>query len=124
MGTHPLNLTLRFLLELTILFAYGNWGWNQGSDWRRYALAIILPFVAAAVWGIFAVPDDPSRSGKAPLPVPGIVRLLLELGIFVLAVWAMLNSGLFWTGLIFALLALIHYLLSYDRIIWLLRGDR
>lgn len=120
MGSHPLNLTLRFLLELAALAVMGIWGWRQSEGWMQYLLVICIPLLAAAVWGTFAVPNDPSRSGKAPVPVPGIVRLLVELVILGSATWALftLNPTYGW---IFGLVTLAHYILSYDRIAWLLK---
>ncbi|MBN2245139.1 MAG: DUF2568 domain-containing protein, partial [Candidatus Aminicenantes bacterium] len=38
-----------------------------------------------ALWGTFRVPGDSSSSGKAPIPIPGFLRLFLELVIFSLA---------------------------------------
>jgi len=67
MSLHPISLALRFLLELAALIALGLWGAHQAG----IALALALPATAAALWGIFAVPGDPSRSGKAPVPVSG-----------------------------------------------------
>ncbi|MBP6658269.1 MAG: DUF2568 domain-containing protein, partial [Bacteroidia bacterium] len=32
MSNHWLNLTIRFLLELTALFVVGYWGFSQGED--------------------------------------------------------------------------------------------
>lgn len=80
-GAHPINLALRFALELSALAALGAWGWGRGSGWTAAALAIGLPLAAAVVWGTFAVIGDPSRSGKAPVPVPGPVRLALEVAV-------------------------------------------
>ena len=85
MGTHPINLAVRFLLEMAALISLGVWGWKVGDSWTRYILAIGIPLILAVGWGTFAVPDDPSRSGSAPVPVPGIIRLLLELGFFSVA---------------------------------------
>ncbi len=121
MGSNPINLTLRFLLELTALFSFGYWGWNSTSGWTRYLLAIVFPVVAAAIWGIFAVPDDPSRSGKAPIPVPGFLRLLLELIFFGSACWALYNTGLPNLSGIVGGLVILHYAVSYDRIVWLIK---
>ena len=73
------------------------------------------------LWGTFAVPGDPSRSGKAPVPVPGILRLVLELALFGFAAWALYDSGSPMLALVLAVLTLIHYALSYDRIAWLVR---
>ena len=120
MGSHPINLTVRFLLELAALAALGLWGWWQSDGWLRFVLALTLPLIAAVVWGTFAVPDDPSRSGAAPVPVPGLLRLAIELSIFGLAVWALFSLGYTRLGWGLGLIVALHYLTSYDRIAWLL----
>jgi hypothetical protein len=120
MGSHPINLAIRFLLELSALLAMGVWGWRQSEGWVRFILALGIPIVIAVVWGTFAVPNDPSRSGAAPIAVRGILRLAIELAVFVLAIWALYDLGytrLSWTlGIIVA----IHYITSYDRVRWLI----
>ncbi len=121
MGSNPVNLTIRFLLEISALVATGIWGWNQSDGWIRFVLSFGIPITLAAVWGIFAVPSDPSRSGKAPVPVPGIVRLAIELGFFSLAIWTLYDSGYTRISWIFGIMAAIHYVISYDRIMWLLK---
>lgn len=120
MSSHPLNLTVRFLLELSALFVLGLWGWQQREDGLRFVLAIGIPLLLAVLWGVFAVPNDPSRSGKAPVPVPGWLRLLLELAFFGLAVWALAGLGYSIAAWLLGLLVFVHYLVSYDRIRWLL----
>lgn len=121
MGSHPVNLAVRFLLEIAALVAIGYWGWSQHDGILRYLLAIGGPILAAVLWGTFAVPDDPSRSGKAPVPVPGILRLALELAIFAFATWALYDAGSSLLALILAVIVVGHYALSYDRIAWLLK---
>ncbi len=121
MGSHPVNLAVRFLLELGALAGLGYWGWTQYDGVWRFVWAIGAVVVAAVVWGTFAVPDDPSRSGQAPVPVPGILRLLIELIIFGVSVWAIIASGQTEIGWILGILVIIHYLVSYDRIIWLMQ---
>ena len=121
MGSHPLNLAVRFILEIAALGAIGYWGWTQHDGFVRYLLAVGGPILAAIVWATFAVPDDPSRSGKAPVPVPGIIRLVLELALFAFAAWALYDAGNSLLALILAAVVLVHYALSYDRIAWLLR---
>ena len=120
MGSNPINLIFRFLLELAALFAFGYWGWNTAGNWVRYLLALMPPLIGALIWGIFAVPDDPSRSGKAPVAVPGWLRLALELIIFGLACLALAWSGLRVYGWILGALVVLHYLFSMDRIRWLI----
>ena len=121
MGSHPLNLAVRFVLEIAALVAIGYWGWTQHDGFVRYLLAIGGPLLAAVLWATFAVPDAPSRSGKAPVPVPGIIRLALELALFAFAAWALYDAGNSLLALILAAVVVVHYALSYDRIAWLLR---
>lgn len=118
MGNHPLNLALRFILELTALFAFGYWGWTQHTGLSRWLWTIGLPLAAAAMWGIFRVPGDP---GDAPVAVPGLLRLLLELVFFGTAAWAFYAANRENWGIIFAIIVLIHYAFSYDRVLWLVR---
>lgn len=121
MGSHPLNLTLRFFLEMSALIAMGYWGWTQNQGLPRWLLTIGLPILAAVLWGTFAVPNDPSRSGGAPVPTPGILRLLLELLFFALAAYALVASQQAPIGWAFAIVTIIHYVFSYDRVLWLIR---
>lgn len=121
MGTHPINLAVRFILEICALAAMVYWGWTQHAGWLRFILAIGLPLLAASVWGTFAVPNDPSRSGKAPIPIPGVVRLVLELIFFALAAWMLYDAGATLLGLGMGVVVIIHYAASYDRIAWLIK---
>lgn len=121
MGSNPVNLAFRFLLEISALAAMGIWGWRQGDGWVRIMLAFGIPMVAAAVWGIFAVRNDPSRSGSAPIPVPGMVRLLIELAFFGGAVWMLSHLQYIQLSRILGTAVVVHYLISYDRIRWLAR---
>ena len=77
--------------------------------------------MAAVLWGTFAVVNDPSRSGSAPMQVPGIVRLLLELVFFASATWALYFEGQSVLALVFGLILLVHYEVFYDCILWLRR---
>ena len=121
MGSSPINLAVRFILEIIALLAFLWWGWNQTSGILRFVLAIGIPILAAVVWGVFAVPDDPSRSGKAPVKVPGILRLAIECVFFIAAALALFSTGASTLGWIFAVAIVIHYAASYDRIQWLVR---
>ena len=124
MGSHPLNLALRFLLEIAALVAIGYWGLSQHAGAWRFIIGLGGPLLAAVLWGTFAVPDDPSRTGKAPVPVPGILRLVLELALFGFAAWALYDAGSPVLALGLAVITVFHYALSYDRIAWLIRQTR
>ena len=121
MGSHPVNLAFRLILELAAYFALGYWGWTQHEGIWRFVWGIGLILVAAIIWGTFAVPDDPSRSAKAPVPVPGAVRLIIELAFFAAGTWAFIAAGQPIWGLALGILTVIHYAFSYDRIMWLLK---
>ena len=121
MGSHPLNLAWRFLLELLALGSMGYWGWTQHEGVSHWLWAIGLPLAMAVIWGTFAVPNDPSRSGNAPVPTPGIIRLLLELLIFTIAIVLLRLSQQPVLSTLFAVMVIVHYTLSYDRILWLWR---
>jgi hypothetical protein len=121
MGSHPVNLAVRLLLEIAALIALGRWGWVQGEGFLRYVLALGIPILAAVLWGTLAVPDDPSRSGRAPIKIAGWIRLLLELGFFGLAALALFRTSLPSLGWALGIAVLVHYVLSYDRILWLFK---
>jgi len=120
MGSHPINLLFRFLLELLALSAVAYWGYKQSEAWPGLVLAVLVPLGLAVIWGVFNVPADPSRSGNAPVAVTGIVRLLIETGVFGMAIWSLYDTGHLRLSAILGALVIIHYLISYDRILWLL----
>lgn len=121
MSQHPLNLALRFMLELAALTSMGIWGWSLSENWIRLVFAFGIPVSFAAIWGIFAVANDPSRSGKAPIPVNGKIRLLYELIFFSAAAWCLFDIDLPIAGIFFSAIFIIHYSTSTDRIKWLFK---
>jgi hypothetical protein len=121
MASHPVNLAIRFFLEVAALIVFGMWGSNYSNDWLGIVLMIGLPLIAATCWGVFNVPGDPSRSGNAPIIVPGIVRLLIELLFFTAAILALYAMGYPRLSLLMGSVVAIHYLVSYDRLAWLLK---
>lgn len=121
LSENPLNLVLRFALEMSALLAMGFWGWHWNPMTFPLITAIIIPVIAATLWGTFAVPDDPSRSGEAPVPVPGLVRLFLELIFFATAVFMLFRLEKSQLAFTLGILTLIHYLISVERIKWLLK---
>lgn len=119
MNTNPINLTLRFLLEVAMLIILGYWGWHWAGGWIKYVAAAGLPVIAAVLWGVFRIPDDPK---PAPVAVPGIVRLLLEFGLFGWAAWALYDLGNVKSAWIMAIIVVLHYAVSYDRTWAMLRN--
>ena len=64
---------------------------------------------------------DPCRSGRAPVPVPGAVRLALELIILFGGAAGFYLAGHVAAGIVMALLIALSYAFSLDRLGWLLR---
>ncbi|SHN19424.1 YrdB family protein [Mucilaginibacter sp. OK098] len=112
MNTNPINLAVRFLLEIAMLIILGCWGWHTSAGWMRYAAALILPVIAATLWGVFRIQNDPK---PAPVEVPGIVRLLLEWVLFGSAIFALFSLGYFTLGIVMTIIVKLHYIVSYDR---------
>lgn len=117
----PLNLGLRFLLELAALAGFAAWVFSSVTGWWRYLLALALVLLIVGLWTTFAVPGDPSRSGTAPVPVPGSVRLVLEMVVLVWGAYAWHASGYSRVGLLLSVLIGLHYLFSLKRVAWLLQ---
>ena len=81
------NLLLRFLLELGALGVIGWAGWRFGGEGvKRWALAIGAPLIVATFWALFVAPDSTIDS-------PNAVRVLLQLGVFGSAAYALARLG-------------------------------
>lgn len=114
------NLAVRFSLEAVALVALGVAGWKLGSGAMRWVLAIGVAGSAATAWAVFNVPNDPSRSGKAPIVVNGETRLILELvvlGSGAVALWHVGPPALTFG---FAALVIVQYATSLNRVRWLI----
>ncbi|MEV0686842.1 YrdB family protein [Nocardia sp. NPDC050378] len=122
MSLNPALLAVRFLLELIAITSFGVFGWRAFDSPWRYLLVVVLPVAAAVLWGTLAVPDDPSRSGDAPVPVPGPVRLGVEFAVLFGGAAALWAAGLPRLVLISAAVLVGYHLLAYDRVLWLLTG--
>jgi hypothetical protein len=112
MSKNPIVLLLMFLLELAMLAALGYWGWTQYTGILQIVLGIGAPVLAAVLWGVFRVPGEP---GDVVVAVRGWVRLLLELGLFAVAVALLYSAGQTNAAIIFGGLVVLEYVLLYDR---------
>ena len=113
MSMNPVNLALRFLLELAGFATFGYWGWVAHDGAARWLWTIGLVAGAATVWGAFRVPGD---GGPPLVAVAGWVRLMIEAAFFGGATAALIAAGQATLGLVFAAVVLAHYVVSYDRI--------
>ena len=116
------NLGLRLVLEVAALAGLAAAAWRLGSGPVRWIAVFSVPVVAAVAWGVFNVLDDPSRSGAAPVEVDGVVRFALELAILGGGATAVAFAVRPAFGIVFAVAIVGHYLVSLDRIEWLVRS--
>ena len=116
-NTPEWNLMLRLALELCALVAFCIWGW-QRYEW---AGVILCPVIAAASWGAFNVPGDPSRADHVIVAVAGWVRILIEAAIFTGAVYALFSSGYRAFAVLLGATVVFHYLMYLERLRWLLK---
>lgn len=82
-----LNIGIRFLLELCLLVIFGYWGFKAGNNtFMKFLLGFGSPILFVAVWGTFLAPKSSMRLG-------GPWLFLLELVLFMLAIWALYSTG-------------------------------
>ena len=81
------NLASRFLLELCALGTLGYWGFKTGGGTiAKVGLGIGVPLLAAVVCGTFVAPN-------APVSMPVVLSLLLQVMIFGLAAASLAATG-------------------------------
>lgn len=118
------HLGIRFGLVLACWGSIGWWAWGRFDGGLAGAAAGFAAFTAVAlVWGFFKTPGEPT-AGKPVAPIPGGLRLLLELAIFALAsaaLWSVWSRAAAET--LMTLLAL-HVSVTWERQWWLLRAPR
>ena len=115
------NLFIRFLLEIIALVAFGMWAWTVIDGALRLLSTSTVPILISIICGTFAVSNDPSRSGKAPIAVSGIIRLIIELVIFISSLWILFYLNYTTFSYIYGTALVLHHIFSYDRILWLIR---
>jgi hypothetical protein len=116
------NLALRFALELATLTGLAVGAWKLTSGNVRWIAVIAAPVAAAAIWGVFNVLDDPSRSGAAPVPISGWVRLAIEIAILGGGVGALVIAEYRNAAAVTALLIVVQYVASWRRLEWLVQA--
>ncbi len=118
MSGNPLNLLLRFLLELAALAGFGYAGSTLAHGVARAGLIAAFVVVPAAVWGVFRMAND---GGPPVIEVGGRVRLALEI-VFFTGAWLGLGlAGAPTPAVVLAGITVIHYALGYDRVGRMLR---
>ncbi len=119
-GFHPFNLFCRFLLELITFIGVGFYGYDKVNGGLKHVAMLLLPLLLATIWGVFATPNDKSRSGTTIVKTSGQIRLVIEFLIFGLGGYAQFLLNLYPYWMFFVGIVILHYFLSWDRIVWLL----
>lgn len=110
----------RFILELAMLAGLGYCGWQLGQGGLLgLVLALLLPFLGAVIWGVFATAGEPGR-GKTVIDTPGPIRLVIELALFggtAAGVWVLGSRAAAETLLT---VTVLQYALDWERNWWML----
>jgi hypothetical protein len=101
------NLALAFLLELCALGAFGYWGFKTGSaTFSKVGLGIGAPLLAAVVWGVFVAP-------RAAVPVPELLRFVIQALFFGLAALGLATTGHRTLAWVFVAIVVVNAILAY-----------
>ena len=119
MNNHPINLAVRFALEIVLLIIFSCWGWSKFNGFNKSLLGIGLPLLVAVIWAVFRVKGDP---GKAIVAIPGWLRLLFEIIVFVSGAYLLFQLQMNKWAYLFIIVSLLHYIISYDRTVWLFKN--
>jgi Protein of unknown function (DUF2568) len=85
-----------FILEMAAYVSVAWWAFQlSDSTLTGVLLALAAIAVMGLVWGMFCAPT-------APYPIYGTPRLVVEVAWFGLAVLALVLSGLWWAGVLLA----------------------
>lgn len=109
-----------FLLELAMWMSFGWIGWIAGNGLARWLLATIFAAGAILLWALFRTPGMPPAGKPGVIPTPGPVRLVLEVGLFLLAGYGLWVTGNRWAAETLWTFAALTYALSFSRVRWLL----
>ena len=116
------TLGLHLLIEIGLfagIVAAASMNYDGTTVWIASVVGIIA---TAAIWGVFAVPNDPSRSGKTVVVTSGLVRLVIELSLFgVVTAWLAIGEG-YIPAVVLGGATVVHYVSWPARIRWLLRN--
>ena len=109
-GTDELTVVnvVRFGLELAALVGFGCLGWSLTDAWPRWLLVVLLPVLAAAVWGRWMAPKSARQLRGAP-------RYAAEATFFAAAAVSFAVAGLPVVALVFAVVALVDTPLVHLR---------
>jgi hypothetical protein len=119
---HPANRLLGLSLEIMCAIGVGEWIWSRASGPFRLLIAILVPLLLALVWVVFTPADEPGRKRRTIVPIPGWGRLLLEIVLFIFALFCFVALGQSILALALVMALLLHFFWSAERVVWLIRN--
>ncbi len=111
---------LMFILELALWGSCFWVGWNIGNGITRWIFAGIFGIGSMLLWALFRPPGMMANGKNGAIPTPGPVRLVIEIGLFLLAGIGLWHTGHRWAAETLWTFAALIYILSHSRIRWLL----
>ncbi len=111
-----------FLLEVAMWASFGLIGWSVGNGATRWLFAIGFAAAAMLLWGFFRPLGMSSAGSSWVFATPGPARLVLEVGLFLLAGYGLWMTGYRWVAETLWTFAALIYVLSLSRIRWLLNN--
>jgi Protein of unknown function (DUF2568) len=100
-GLKAANLGLKFVLELAAIAAFAYWGASHSPVVLAVILAVALPALFIAAWGVWAAPRSRRR-------LPRETRVPFELSCFALAAVALIAAGATAAGIAFGVIAAVN----------------
>lgn len=118
----PHQIIVGVLVELAVMASLGFWGWSLAEGGLPSAgLALLFVTLGMFAWGAFKVPEEAPR-GRALVPVPGPLRLAVELTVLAAASYGLWTSWSRAAAETLMTVLVVHYALQWERDWRLLRN--
>lgn len=113
----------QFFLEIAGLIGVARLGWHLGDGGLMgLSLAALFVAIAGGVWGIFRTPGFVPTGNTPVVSTPGPIRLVIELGFFLVAAWGLWISGWNLAAIVMIIAIIVVYWALRDRTLGLLRN--
>lgn len=102
-----INIALRFLIEVSIVFLIGYWGFNFSNQLIiKFLLGIALPMLLMIFWGLFVAP-------KAPYLVTPFLKGGIEIVTIGMGILAMYHTSYHEYTIMYSIVAYVNLLFIY-----------
>lgn len=105
---------------MSVLSVLGVWAWAQTPSPYQIFTGLGLPVAVAFAWARYRS-KEPGEAVTEEVRISPKLRLVFELLLFTSAVACLWDIGAMRATYLLTGLSLLHYGLSYDRVIWMLK---